>query len=302
MSDGCATIAGVRIGSLFSGYGGLDLAVQAVLGGDIAWHVEYDKAPSRILDHHFPGVPNHGDITATDWQQIEPVDVLTGGFPCQDISSAGAKAGIDGRRSGLWGHYARAIGELRPRVVVVENVSALIVRGMGRVLGDLAELGYDAQWTSVSACSAGAPFRRVRVFLIATPTSAHGPGRRRLPQPDRVAVPHVQDGANGHYWPDAHGLAMGDRRALDRWAAVVGRPAPTPGELGKNGQPRLRPEFSEWLMGLPAGWVTDPAIGISRNDQLKALGNGVVPQQAALALDVLLQGAANDLRQVFAPL
>ena len=295
-----ATIAGVRIGSLFSGYGGLDLAVQVVLGGDIAWHVEYDKAPSRILDHHFPGVPNYGDVTKLDWREVQPVDLLTGGFPCQDISSAGQKAGINGQRSGLWGHYANAIGAIRPQLVVVENVSALLVRGLDRVLADLAHLGYDARWTSLSACAAGAPFRRVRVFLIAAPTGSDGAGRQWLPQPDSVAIPDVQDGANDHEGPDAHGLAMADRRALDRWGRIIGRPYPRPGELGRNHQPRLRPAFVEWLMGLPEGWVTDPAIGLTRVQQLRALGNGVVPQQAALALDVLLQGAPNDLTQSLA--
>ena len=88
--------------------------------------------------------------------------------------------------------------------------------------------------------------------------------------------------------------------AICRWEGVLGRPAPAPTESGRTGAPRLSPAFVEWMMGLPAGWVTDPAIGISRNDQLKALGNGVVPQQAALALDVLLQGATDDLRQSFA--
>ena len=84
----------MRIGSLFSGYGGLDLAVQSVLGGEVAWHVEYDKAPSRILDHHFPGVPNYGDVTKLDFTTVEPVDVLTGGYPCQPFSHAGLRKGF----------------------------------------------------------------------------------------------------------------------------------------------------------------------------------------------------------------
>ena len=84
----------MRIGSLFSGYGGLDAAVVSVLGGDVAWHVEFDKAPSAALAHRFPGVPNYGDVTAVDWAAVEPVDVLTGGFPCQDLSHAGKRAGL----------------------------------------------------------------------------------------------------------------------------------------------------------------------------------------------------------------
>ena len=287
----------MRIGSLFSGYGGLDMAVTSVLRADVAWHVEHEGAPSRILAHHYPDIPNHGDITAVDWSAVEPVDIITGGFPCQDISSSGLKAGIHGQRSGLWSHYARAISHLRPRLVVVENVSALIARGLGTVLGDLADLGYDAQWASLSACSVGAPFRRVRVFLVASPTGSDSWRSSQREEPDRVPLPRLKDGANEHDGPDADRLALGDRRALERWAAVTGRPWPSYCELGTKGQPRLTAQFSEWLMGLPDGWVTDPAIGIGRLDQLKALGNGVVPQQAALALDVLLQGASDDIRQ-----
>ena len=85
----------MKIGSLFSGYGGLDLGVQAVLGGEVAWHVEYDKAPSRILAHHYPDIPNLGDVTTVDFTAVEPVDVLTGGYPCQPFSHAGKRKGTD---------------------------------------------------------------------------------------------------------------------------------------------------------------------------------------------------------------
>jgi DNA (cytosine-5)-methyltransferase 1 len=141
----------------------------SVLGGDVAWHVEFDKAPSAALAHRFPGVPNYGDVTAVDWAAVEPVDVLTGGFPCQDLSHAGKRAGLrPGTRSGLWEHMAYAISELRPRLVVIENVRGLlsaeahsdvepcpwcvgdgsgdVLRALGAVLGDLAGLGYDAVW------------------------------------------------------------------------------------------------------------------------------------------------------------
>ena len=104
-----ATLSGPRIGSLFSGYGGLDMGVQAVIGGSVAWHVEFAEAPSKILAHHWPNVPNYHDVTTVDWASVEPVDVLTGGFPCQDVSLAGARAGLmDGTRSGLWSEYAKA--------------------------------------------------------------------------------------------------------------------------------------------------------------------------------------------------
>ena len=181
----------MKIGSLFSGYGGLDLAVAKVTGAEVVWHCEWDDAPSKILEKHFPGVPNYRDVSKVDFTQVEPVDILTGGFPCQDLSLAGKRAGLkDGTRSGLWSQFARAIEELQPKLVVIENVRGLLsakadngmeyseedlasfngkpaIRAMGAVLGDLADLGYDAKWTGVRASDAGAPHQRFRIFIVA---------------------------------------------------------------------------------------------------------------------------------------
>lgn len=191
---------GPRIGSLCSGYGGLDMAVCDVLGGSVAWHCQYDpddrhQYAARILAHHWPDVPNHGDITAVDWAAVEPVDILTAGFPCQDVSLAGLRAGIaEGTRSGLWAHVARAISALRPRLVVIENVPGLLsapaargvgpdgtpldeggtsgtLRALGAVLGDLADLRFDAEWVVVPASAVRAPHQRKRVFLLAWPAA-----------------------------------------------------------------------------------------------------------------------------------
>ncbi|MEJ8654736.1 DNA cytosine methyltransferase [Streptomyces sp. MS1.AVA.3] len=187
-----------RIGSLCSGYGGLDLGVQTVLGGSVVWHCQFDpqdpqQHAARILDHHWPHIPNHGDITAVHWENVEPVDVLTAGFPCQDVSTAGPRLGLaPGTRSGIWAHVAHAISVLTPRLVVIENVRGLLsapaarsmgsdrrsvaphpgaqpLRGLGAVLGDLATLGFDAEWTVYRAADVGAPHRRERVFIIAWP-------------------------------------------------------------------------------------------------------------------------------------
>lgn len=168
----------LRIGSLFSGYGGLDLATQRVYDARVAWHVEHDGPPSKVLAHHYPDIPNHHDVTAVDWSTVEPVDILTGGFPCQDVSVGGRRAGMtDGTRSGLWSHMVRAIDALRPGLVIIENVGGLFSAeatstveqhplcmgddGSGRdtvpmwalpaVLSTLSELGYDAEWTSLRA-------------------------------------------------------------------------------------------------------------------------------------------------------
>jgi len=185
----------LKIGSLFSGYGGLDLAVMNVLDAEVVWHCEWDKAPSAILAKHFPKVPNFQDVSKVDFTQVEPVDILTGGFPCQDLSLAGKRAGLkEGTRSGLWHQFARAIEELQPKLVVIENVRGLLsakadngmeydietLDGWGAepvftaiqaVLGSLADLGYDAKWCGLRAADAGAPHNRFRVFIIAYSSS-----------------------------------------------------------------------------------------------------------------------------------
>ena len=116
-----------RIGSLFSGYGGLDLAVEEVFGGETVWFSEFSPAPARVFAHHWPGVPNLGDIATIDWNTVEPVDVICGGFPCQDVSTVGRMAGLHpGTRSGLWARMAEAIDVLQPKWVVAENVRGLL--------------------------------------------------------------------------------------------------------------------------------------------------------------------------------
>jgi len=341
----------MRIGSLFSGYGGLDMGVQRAIGGDVAWHVEFDPAPSKILEHHYPDVPNYGDIRTVDWDAVEPVDVLTGGFPCQDVSLAGRRAGITaGTRSGLWSEFAHAIDKLRPGLVVIENVRGLlsatadgpmesdpwgvgdgatrpVVNAFGVVLGDLVSLGYDARWCGVRAADAGAPHGRFRVFVVANPRG-HEPkswgglgnvgsasssreadreerervrgtaGDRRTPvapntgrvgggegdaTPERRAEVADRSGVVVERGVDDHGIDWGEYEpAVTNWTALLGRPAPIP----RTGD-RLNARFVEWMMGLPDGWVT--GVDLSWNKQLKALGNGVVPQQAELAIRTLLE-------------
>ncbi|QGN50962.1 DNA cytosine methyltransferase [Micromonospora sp. WMMC415] len=161
-------MAGLRIGSLCTGYGGLDLAVELVLGGDLAWYAEVDRHARTVLTHRWPGVPNLGDIRTVDWTTVEPVEVLTAGFPCQDISNAGKRAGITGPHSSLWRHITQALCILRPPLVFVENVAALRRRGLDVVHADLAALGYDTSWLCIRASDIGAPHRRDRLFLLAT--------------------------------------------------------------------------------------------------------------------------------------
>ncbi|MFB7899892.1 DNA cytosine methyltransferase [Streptomyces xiamenensis] len=309
-----------RIGSLCSGYGGLDAAVRQVFGGELAWVADPDPGAAAILAHRHPSVPNLGDITRTDWSAAPPVDILAAGFPCQDVSVAGRRAGvigdivlpagamicgeckwadhdpetceaaspsgavpsrltgpaaaaavaalnaadlangdpppervIKGNRSGLWSHIAHAISILNPRIVVIENVRGLLsapadrgmgpdgtpvaaaepgpLRALGAVLGDLADLGFDAEWVGVRASDIGAPHRRERVFLLAWPADSAGPGleagREGRPGGDTAAdTPHL-----GH---QRGGLAR------DRWAGSADggdAAADAPGDGRQQGRP-----------------------------------------------------------------
>jgi DNA (cytosine-5)-methyltransferase 1 len=162
----------VNVLSLFSGIGGLELGLERA-GMTVVGQVEIDDYCQRVLAKHWPEVPRHDDVrTCVQWWRSQPrprVDLVCGGFPCQDVSQAGTRAGINGARSGLWEWMATAIGDLRPRFVVVENTPGLLARGMGRVLGDLATLRYDTEWATVPACAFGAPHTRERVFILAYP-------------------------------------------------------------------------------------------------------------------------------------
>ena len=349
----------LRIGSLFSGAAGLDRAVQDMFGAEVAWHAEVDKAASKVLAHHYPEVPNLGDITKVDWENWRPmleVDILCGGWPCQPFSLAGKRKGANDDRA-LWPYVARTIRVLRPRIVVLENVSAVLTAGeFERVANDLAACGYDFGWTCARASDVGAPHRRERLFVVATlpgtvrellptPNAADSSGgrynseghqstlpgtvRELLPTPrtsDQFGAGMHGDGgmdlrttvtllptptavtsrnATSGRKPGAKfnsGTTLDDVAFIDQWgkyAAAIRRwetvngPAPKPTEPNTKGKPRLNPEFSSWMMGWPAGWVTAPEIGISRSEQLKCIGNGVVPQCAAAAIRYLLAAASD---------
>lgn len=445
----------LRIGELFAGYGGLALGIEEVMDAEVAWYAEYDAAPSKIMAHHYPHLTNYGDVTAVDWSTVPPVDIISGGSPCQDLSLAGRRKGMtDGTRSNLWESMREAIATIKPTYVVWENVRGALsatatsdsdmgqragflgergghLRALGRVLGDLADLGYDCQWRGLRAADVGAPHGRFRVFILATrrdavadllrgrsggratlsgdglgaganapayrtddrpdqpgaaratsiadadlqrceereqpavtaepehpaPGGNHGvlPGRghdgrtrgangRFAPLADasgreperrgrarvverqagpresegeerqriREAVGDSSSGTRGEATADTAGIGGEERRAesarvqrgpdaiecgsptdwgiyapaIRRWEAVRGT-APAPTELTAKGKHRLSAAFCEWMMGVPAGWITD-VPGVSRNEQLKAAGNGVVPQQAAEALRDML--------------
>jgi len=154
------------VGSLFAGIGGFDLGVERA-GCRVDWQVEIDPWCRRVLAKHWPDVPRYKDIKTVGAHNLKFVDWIVGGFPCQDLSAAGKQKGLQGDRSGLWWEMRRVVGELRPEVVIVENVPNLVNHGIGHVLGSLAEIGYDAEWDIVSAQDLGAPHLRERIWIVA---------------------------------------------------------------------------------------------------------------------------------------
>lgn len=177
----------LRVLDLFSGIGGFSLGLERAGGFETVAFCEIEPYPRAVLAKHWPNVPCYDDVRTLTADALLrdgiAVDVICGGFPCQDLSRAGLGAGIAGERSGLWGEFARLIGEIRPRFAILENVAALLDDGMGTVLGDLAAIGYDAEWSTVSACALGAPHMRQRVFAVAYPNGQHGREGLRHPAP-----------------------------------------------------------------------------------------------------------------------
>lgn len=195
------------IGSLFSGIGGLELGLERALGARVAWQVEIDPFCRRVLTKHWPDVPKHEDVRSVSSANLPRVDLICGGFPCQDISVAGKGEGLKGARSGLFYEYMRIVRDLRPSVIVMENVSALRSRGFEEVARELATCGYDAEWDCIPASAVGAPHRRDRIFVVATDSQRYGvriEQRRRSGEGwHRARVPRYAREAG--IAPDAHG-------------------------------------------------------------------------------------------------
>lgn len=244
----------LTIGSLFSGIGGFELGLERAGLGPVRWQVESDPYCQRVLDRHWPQSNIKGDVRNVGWwpaQQgkltegcIYPVDVIAGGFPCQDVSWANTDGlGLDGERSGLWREFYRIVREIRPRYVAIENVAALLHRGLATVLGDLARIGYDAEWSVVSACSVGAPHVRRRLFVVAYPHRVDGRPRLR------------------HRAPQQDGPLSGDNgfaRARAGWQARLANPSALYG--GADGIPaRLVEHCSERNHAI--GNAVCPAVG-----------------------------------------
>jgi len=217
----------VRFGSLFSGIGGIDLGLERA-GMQCRWQIEISPFCLKILSRHWPKVKQYGNIREVHGHELEPVDLICGGFPCEDISLASATGvGIVGERSALWSEFARILGEVRPRFALVENVAALRSRGLALVLQDLRALGFDAEWHCIPASALGAPHERDRIFIVGYPE-----GNFRQAILNGEAVAHV-DGkplvraaiARGerHAWtvePRVVRMVYGVPHRVDRLAAL----------------------------------------------------------------------------------
>jgi DNA (cytosine-5)-methyltransferase 1 len=282
----------LKIGSLCTGYGGLDLAVEEHFNAETIWCAEFDKHASQVIEQRF-NIPNYGDIKKIDWASLEAIDILTAGYPCQPFSHAGYRKGTDDERH-IFPYILEAISILRPRWVILENVRGHLTLGLKEVLAGLTSIGYNARWRIVRASDAGAPHKRARLFIVAYPNSnACEKSRRglRSVQGEAGEVIYGSDRAiHGCSDPDVSNT-NDQHKSHNRQVQELGRRFTPRCEMHMQEPPdaldqegKLNAVFVEYMMGLPVGWVTD--TGLSRAQQLKMLGNGVVPQQAKLALEL----------------
>lgn len=315
----------MKIGSLCTGYGGLDMAVEAYFDAEMVWCAENDKYASQLISVRF-NKPNLGDIKQINWNKTESIDILTAGYPCQPFSTAGQRKGIDDKRH-IWPYIKEAISILRPRIVVLENVRGHLTLGFKQVLADLTEIGYDAKWQIIRASDVGAPHQRARLFIIANPESRWSGCKpcgvsesntrsschcefitntnsdackesRRANRSLRTTSDRLQTGQDKRQTRCKHRCSCeancdtnNQYQPHNRQVPKLGRRFATRREMSMQNIPpalveaKLNAKFVEYMMGLPEGWVTD--LNLSRSQQLKMLGNGVVPQQAYYALELL---------------
>ncbi len=277
----------LRILDLFSGIGGFSLGLEAVGGFKTVAFCESERSCHRVLSRHWPGVPIYDDVCLLTSTRLSAdgisVDVLCGGFPCQDISSAGQKKGIEGERSGLWREYYRLIGELRPSYVIVENVAAILGRGLPRVLGDLASVGYDAEWHCVPASAIGANHRRDRIWIIAYPQNW---GREQKQSPSHCELEKAPE-RRQRPWPGT-GAGSSSGHTSER-TAVTGR---ITAALAKALAGAQRPEAGIFEPGV-AGIIHGVPKGVDGYRwRSNKIGNAVVPAIPSLIGRAILDAGA----------
>jgi DNA (cytosine-5)-methyltransferase 1 len=279
---------------LFSGIGGFSLGLQRTGGFETVAFCDFDKKTHAVLNKNFPGVPIFDDVRTLKGEDVGTIDIITGGFPCQDLSVAGKGAGLAGERSGLWYEMHRLIKETQPRWVIAENVSVLRSRGLEEVLRSLAEIGYDAEWHCIPASAVGAPHRRDRIWIVAYPNG----NDRRSGSSTKSSKRHsrMESGSSS--------------------AGLVERETQPPmaytSSEGLEGQ-RLRTSSAEQEQSLPTSigcvvrvitrsnqWNTEPNVGRVANgvsgrvDRLKQLGNALVPQIVTIIGSAILEAENDD--------
>ena len=317
----------LKVLDLFSGIGGFSLGLERA-GMETVAFCEISPVCRHLLAHHWPEVRIYDDICTLSAERLAAdgiaVDAICGGFPCQDLSYAGKGAGLAGERSGLWREYARLICELRPKVVIVENVAALLARGLGEVLGDLASLGYDAWWDCIPASAVGAPHRRDRLWIIAYPGSeqheGYGDAIRRAVAA-QLSGADADAGVSGGLHTQANALnsdtngARSHRAEIDQLGGSQLRNEQErfTGQVGQDVADADRQRLTECDATALAArsnfvgrrpyaergeWLSEPDVGRVANgvparvDRLHGLGNAVVPQIPEILGRAILQAVA----------
>jgi DNA (cytosine-5)-methyltransferase 1 len=255
----------MKIGSLFSGIGGLELGLEWSGIGETVWQVEQCPKLRNCLAHHWPDAERFDDVRTVGKHNLEPVDLICGGFPCQDVSSAGKRVGLSGSRSGLWSEFARIVSELNPRWVVVENVASGATKWVDAVRRDLEKRGYGSLPVPLSAADCGAWHERARVFLVAHNDDTRPRAERQKPR---------------------------NHLSQDRSVATKEKAASYSDGLRQLQQKRSKPDFRRWPRDSIGRWIEPSMVrmvhGISRRvDRERALGNSVVPQQAQVVGEVI---------------
>ena len=290
----------MKLGSLFSGIGGFELGLErAIPGLETIWQVEQVEFCQKVLQKHWPNAKIYDDVRNINKNNVEPIDILCGGFPCQDISLAGKGEGINGKKSGLWWEMHRIIGELRPRIAIMENVPAITFRGLDSVLGSLSEIGYDAEWCIISAAQFGAPHLRKRWFCVAYPNQIRCRSRGHL---EREHQNHLEQERK-----TSKGEQSGDEWECRISSVCEVAPNPHGTSVQRNGGSiRIQSERAKPNIQIQNYWEQFPSQPPlrDRNDgvpnrlaRLKALGNAIVPQCSQwIGEQILNSGLLEELK------
>ena len=282
----------MRMIDLFSGIGGFALAAEWCWKEDleIVTFCEIEDFPKKILKKNFPTIPIHDDIRTFNGDNFKNIDLITGGFPCQDISSAGKGAGIEGERSGLWTEMYRIISEIRPRYAIIENVSMLIHRGLEQILCDLTQIGYDSEWQIIGADEVGARHRRKRVWIVSYPNSSGYMDWQLKEQPTKRGFDALckseSGGKHERNVPDTnHKRCQQQRSNQSVQSGKLRRKKKS--ITSQRSYSRKRREFKI------RRWEAEPELGRvahgipNRVDRLRGLGNSIVPQVAFKIMNLI---------------